>query len=1025
MNAPRLAMVTLALGALAAFAPACGASEPHATTVAPRRANDAGIAVAEPAPAPPSYVLGDIASRTFAAVPLDRADVLGVIHDGLRVVSTGGGTRGAREVTDPPLVAAERVPRWLGGGFLFRSTTALYLADAFDGALRPLVTLPSGIERVSFGPKFALVRASSGERWAIELPSGKRVAASPTELADVAAVERRAAALTDAGAVLVSTDGGEKWSDVSAQLRGRAERVAVLEDAVWIVEASGAALRVDEGRVSSFDRAPSPKPVELRPRDPRWRAEEPPIRRAIRLGTPLDERTAFVVSEGDAVRVDVSSGEIVGVTPGKLPPDATCEAVRSEGEILVACTRPNVPGAFVASRAFGDKALAIEQTFTAAGQLYAGDDGALAFGGPCTRPKASRQIVCVRAAGGTWQEFDLEGAVADAGVGVDVVRWVPRPDGSAVGFVAGTQPALLDARSGELRPWRTDAMPAPARAALSDGRRAAHGGRVLDRTWSVSASGGLRGWTDAGAAIDVSPEGAITVSPFAFDRAVTSGRFAFARTREGRVWQTTDRGASWSEVAPPPTSQTGRGVPEPRVCSAVGCDLGTWYRVGWPEVPPAAAAAPSVTNPPERLPRASLPVVTCRRAGEAKTVAIARSDASPDDLGLGASTLATSADNGTLEVVRIAVGRLALVPPHGGTDARDTDYGAPRLVVHGPQTEEAGDDHFVVLAPNKDPMALRRSVAFVLPFDPKASLRRTQVGTLDAVTAARALGLRAADALRDDMTALASVAVVTPLDPAAPSDLLASSPLGLLTVLRAGSAPRGRVALRVRAEGDAIPLSAAQTGPDEIAVLEVEPTGRGVVFKVAASGVSDLFEVPAPPRAGLYPANAVAVGPKGELATLRTPSGADPPSALDPAVLTIAGAPTAALAPWSTLRAADSPECRADAGGFRATVAALRPWVKLAGDARGEEDAPMFARVRWSATRVCLEALELRAGDTDVKVSVRGGRRDQGPPTAEAPIDAQIETWMVMRFAGAPEAAKVAIVPGIELRQPMTCTLGP
>ncbi len=1025
MNAFRAAMVLAAFGALAAAAQACGATEPRATAVAPNRAGDSGASTPELPPTPPSYVLGDIASRAFVAVPLDRADVLGVIHDGLRVVSTGGGTRSAREVAEPTLVAAERVPRWLGGGFLFRSATALYLADTFDGALRPLVTLPSSIERVSFGPKFALVRASSGERWALELPSGKRVAVLPAGLADVAAVEGRAAALTDAGAVLVSTDLGEKWTDVTAQLRGRPERVAVLEDAVWIVEATGAALRVDADRVSAFDRAPTPKPVELRPRDPRWHAEEPPIRRAIRLGTPLDERTALVVSDGDAVRVDVSSGEIVGVTPGRLPPDATCEALRSEGEVLVACTRPSVPGAFVASRAFGDKALTIEQTFAAAGQLFAGDDGALAFGGPCARPKASRQVVCVRASGGTWQEFDLEGTIADAGAGIDVVRWVPRADGSALGFVAGAQPALLDARTGEMRPWRTDAMPAPARAALTDGRKPSHATRVLDRTWSVSANGGLRGWTEAGAAIDVSPEGFVTVSPFVFDRAVTSGRFAFARTREGRVWQTVDRGASWGEVAPPPTSQTGRGVPEPRLCSAVGCDLGTWYRVGWPEVPPAGAPPAAVASPPARLPRPSLPGIMCRRAGDTRVTSIARSDGSPDDLGLGAATLSTSADNGTLETVRIAVARLALVPPHGGTDARDTDYAAPRLVVHGPQTEAAGEDRFVALAPNKDPMALRRSIAFVLPFDPKAPVRQTQIGTTDAVAAARASGLRVADALREDTTALASVSLVTPLDPAGPGELLASSPLGLLSVLRAAANPRGRVALRVRSSDDAILLSAAQTGPDELAVLEVEPSGKGVVFKVGAGGVSDLFDVPAPPRAGLYPANAdaVAIGPKGEIATLRTPSGADPPSALDPAVLVVPGAPPLALAPWSTLKTADAPECRAEAGGYRATLAVLRPWVKVAGDARGEDDAPMFARVRWSATRVCLEALEARVADSDVKVTMRGDRRERAPKAAPAPIDAQIETWLIMRFTGTPEAARVAIVPGVELRQPMTCAM--
>ncbi len=1013
----------LALAALAAQA--CGAAETRGATVAPARASDAGAPPQDAPPPPPSYVLGELAGRALLPIPLDRADVVGAVQDGLRVVSTAGGLRAARELADPPLLAAERVPRWLGGGFLFRSTSALYASDTFDGALRSILTLPSPIERVAFGPKFLLVRASNGERWALELPSGKRVAIAPLGLADVAALPGRAAALTDAGGVLVSTDGGEKWTDATAQIRGRADRVVVLEDAVWIVEAGGPAWRVDDGRLVAFDRAPAVKPPELRPRDARWRSDEPVLRRAIRLGAVQSERSALLVSDGDVVRVDTATGELLSVLPGRLPPDATCEAIKADGDVLFACTRAGGQGAFVATRSGGDKAPVVEQTFAAPGQLYASDDGALAFGGPCARAKASRGVVCVRMAGGAWQELDVEGLAADAGAPLDVVRWIPRADGAVFGFVAGAQPALVDARTGELRAWRADMLTSNVRSAFTGGR-GAHVGRVVDRTWSATPGGGLAGWTESGAAIDVSPEGVISVSPFTFDRVATYARYALARTREGRFWQTVDRGASWAEIAAPPTSPAGRGA-EPRLCSSVGCDLGAWYRVGWPEVPPAPVAAPVVAAPPERLARAPLPALGCRRVGEARLTAVARASASPEDLGLGAATLPVSRENGTSEVLRTALSRAALVPPHGGTDARDTDYAAPRLVVHGPQTEAAGEDRFVALAPNKDPLALRRALSFVLPFDPKAAVRGAQIGTSDALAAGRVTGQRAADVLREDTTALAAVALVTPLDPTAPGELVASSPLGLLAVLRGGAPSLGRVALRVRPSDDAVVLSAAQLGKDEYALLEVDPSGKGLVFKVGPSGASDLFEVAAPPRAGLYPANAdaVAIGLRGEIATLRTPSGGEPPSAFDPAVLMLPGAPPSALAPWSTLETADSPACRADASGFRATLAVLRPWLRLAGDARAEEDAPMFARVRWSAARVCLEAVEVRITDSDVRVAVRDAPRERGARGTTTPVDAQIETWLVARFTGVPEAARVAIAPGIELRQTMTCTTTP
>jgi hypothetical protein len=65
----------------------------------------------------------------------------------------------------------------------------------------------------------------------------------------------------------------------------------------------------------------------------------------------------------------------------------------------------------------------------------------------------------------------------------------------------------------------------------------------------------------------------------------------------------------------------------------------------------------------------------------------------------------------------------------------------------------------------------------------------------------------------------------------------------------------------------------------------------------------------------------------------------------------------------------------------------------------------MNARVRWSARRVCLEAIELPAGS----LPMRSG-------------DA-FETTVVARFSGKPAAARVGYAPGAEVRQPLTCSL--
>jgi len=76
----------------------------------------------------------------------------------------------------------------------------------------------------------------------------------------------------------------------------------------------------------------------------------------------------------------------------------------------------------------------------------------------------------------------------------------------------------------------------------------------------------------------------------------------------------------------------------------------------------------------------------------------------------------------------------------------------------------------------------------------------------------------------------------------------------------------------------------------------------------------------------------------------------------------------------------------------------------------------MLARVRWSAARVCLEAVELRTQD----VAVASGQ----PSQWGTPWDAALESWAVARMAGGAAAGRVVVVPGGELRQPMECTLG-
>jgi hypothetical protein len=277
------------------------------------------------------------------------------------------------------------------------------------------------------------------------------------------------------------------------------------------------------------------------------------------------------------------------------------------------------------------------------------------------------------------------------------------------------------------------------------------------------------------------------------------------------------------------------------------------------------------------------------------------------------------------------------------------------------------------------------------------------------------------DVLRDDPVPSAAVPA-TPLDAAAPDELLVQLADGGVALLRGGGqgAGRARFAYETGRGDEWRVVSGAALEGDAFVWLEENASGRARAMRAGGTGApATAFELDAPPTADLYPANldALAVGPHGELAVLRTPSGGEPPSPLDPAVILAPGAPATALAPWSTLASADDPACKSDPGGWRVTIQTVAPWLRLTGvgDLRGVEDAPMLARVRWSASRVCLEGVELRTQD----LSVAGAQ----PSQWGTPWDSPVESWAVARFAGGAAAGRVVVVPGGEIHQPVECKL--
>jgi hypothetical protein len=351
-------------------------------------------------------------------------------------------------------------------------------------------------------------------------------------------------------------------------------------------------------------------------------------------------------------------------------------------------------------------------------------------------------------------------------------------------------------------------------------------------------------------------------------------------------------------------------------------------------------------------------------------------------------------------------------------------------MVHGfaiewlePGPTQSSPNSFVVLGPTRSSSSFRSIFTFLEPFDPAGPIRSATLGLGPLSAIARSSGAELAEILTPDGVRALGFVPVLPADAAGATDLAFSIQTQegeVLGTLTAGAAPRIKL-WATRPTAGSLVSAAALPGGD-VAVLTLDDDGRERVLRLSASGATELGQVPPSPPSPLTAANpdALALGPQGALAVIRTPSGEEPASRGDPALLfrfpqgsgtssVMVPNPTVSpLAPWSSLVVAEDAACRKDSGGFRAIVQTKSSWVRLRGG-RAASDllAPeMSARVRWGTDRVCLEAVEV----------------------PDAMIDSaqmQMAPFVVARFTNPPSAGRVGVLLGSEMRQPLVCTLSP
>ena len=918
---------------------------------------------------------------------------VGAIVNGLRVRPDASGLRFAESVAVPALQAGVPLPEAWGGGILFWNDTALYTAESFLGTLTPLLEIGFHPVRVSFGPSFALLRGSDGDRLAIDVRTRQRVAITPPLLADIAATaEGRALALLEAGACLLSEDAGKSFRPLPLPVGTHALSVREASGQLLAGLSSGQQVRVDSAGKVQLEAMP--KLASLRPAaDSLWPVAEPPLERALLAGVPIGLEFAGVAVAGSVATVNLRTGELVQVTRALVPSELSCRTLDGNGALLLAC-HSKTNGSLLLSDVFGERPLT--QAKFPPGVAFDFAEGVLVASARCdglVRPGA----VCVRGADGRFHDFDvsarlakLEQAAPQPKPGADpaitapsILHWVPKVGGGAVAVIGGAAPGLLDAQTGAFVPISPD---------VSRGLLGSQKG-WLGLDWVAFQDGSVRGWLPQGA-VSIARDGRIEPGVYQFSDVSGAGAHALAFDSRRRLFQSSDWGQSWVEtLAPPPSAPFGNVYPAPR-CSQVGCSIGPWLRVGWEvEVPAAPTLTQNVAPVPPMVKREALPILSCKQL--AAPVIAEQTQAAADSanllFGKNPASLAREQDYQ-------ATFPWATVHPIEG-------MGAPLGLSASFALQIAPGAEQVPLPANWPGYAAPARIFFVSTFDSTGRIQSASVSWRTLNAAARAAGLPSPSfepGLSDD----GLVVPVLGLDPGQTEGLLLDDVVPLW--VRAARAPQ---ALPVRLVADESKwISAVQRAPNQLALLSAGDDGSLEVFEFTDGRARRVFQMPDLDGA-LYPANpdALAIGNHGELAILRMPSGSEPATSADPALLFHEGGKVSVLAPWSELFLADAPQCKPSAGDYRALLQTRRAWLSLidAGQPMTDEArrAGMFAIVRGNAERLCLEAVEL----------------------ADAPVereDTSNETRLSARFVGRGRGAgRLGFGSGFEFRQALGCSL--
>jgi hypothetical protein len=941
-------------------------------------------------PSAAAYLFVPITERYLDQQPLEGGQVAAIVDapeggSAREIVEPDGSVSRAPTRSETSLMGGVPVPKRLGGGFLFWDSDTLYRARTFVAALEPVTRIPSNAIGVELGHDSILVFSPEEFPKAYSLEPAAQVPRSPHGVIDLAgADDDRVVALDATGRALASIDGGRTWKGVDSVLGGRV--LGVLEEGNEI----GFHLKEDLAgwlqRDGTFERRPFSERA-ARKNAPRTGLE--PLTTAVQRGLPLSAERVLV-PDGPGLAVLDLKTRTLSEAKAVGPVGSNCSPLMSGEEGLALCVSYGNQGAssVVVARALG-VAPRTEHTFVGT-PGFAVDEGLLVMNARCSGPPVDG-IACVRTSSGVWSELDLRAQLADR----QLLFWLVKEGGGVAALAVDADPttqrvALLDAERESPSIW--DSTPAQLKLPrLESGWRG---------SWRVDRDGTLRGFTST-AAITVDAHGHVSASTRSFDSVASARDHALARDSDDRLWQTTDYGAHWSEVAPPPagylpevkapkgsrlvTSNTGQ-----MSCSLVGCSLphlsgaGTWLRLGWPNDPPRARARPNPAAQPTAAatplvkppapPAARLPALRCAPRGNVRELLTTKADAE----GWASSLAGRRLPRARPRAAKITFGDVFSV-----TDT---------FVIHGrraisqvetPARVDQGD--FVSLIRSK----ARFELLFVEPFDPGARALTASGSFAGWPLPARSDGYNDTGSARPVLSSEAGHA---------DGVLLVDGDLSLWAP-RAGKPRRlppdcSAESGYVDAQGKLFVACGSHHGATRIEDVEA---GHKVLELSSANLFRDhrrygMSFFP-PGEAVFVNPDAIAVAPDGRLAILRPASGTEPATIDNPAWLLAEHEAPIELAPWSSLELATSPAC-AGGGGYRALVQTRRSWLEAQGSTAVGNSPGMSAIVRWSTERVCLEAVEVSfRSEAKAPVPVRAIARFVGKDAGATLLGGSSGSW--------------------------------